>query len=70
MVLPEKFKESMKMLLPGEYEDLIGSFEKRPYSGLKVNTKKIRSASALRFGKDANHSPRRKCRRGRSCTPK
>ncbi|MCR5302760.1 MAG: SAM-dependent methyltransferase [Lachnospiraceae bacterium] len=41
MVLPEKFKESMKMLLPGEYEDLIGSFEKRPYSGLKVNTKKI-----------------------------
>ena len=41
MNLPEKFTDSMKVLLKDEYEDYIKSFEEPRIYGLRVNTSKI-----------------------------
>ena len=41
MNLPRSFTRSMSELLGDSFDDLIRSYEKKPYSGLRVNTSKI-----------------------------
>lgn len=49
MNLPEKFTDSMKILLKDEYEDYIKSFEEPRIYGLRVNTSKISVEEFLEY---------------------
>lgn len=41
MQLPEKFLEQMKLLLTTDYEAWLESYDKKTYSGLRLNTRKV-----------------------------
>lgn len=49
MNLPIKYQENMKKILKDEYDDYLLSFEKTHYSGLRVNTYKIKVEDFLKI---------------------
>ena len=47
-MIPEKFKERMKLLLGGEYEDFMAALEQERYQALRVNPMKMDREEFLR----------------------
>ena len=47
-MIPDKFKERMKLLLGGEYEEFLEALEQERYQALRVNPMKMNREEFLR----------------------